>query len=65
VNAARTALKTRLCLDKEALYSRDDSTVPIIESFTKAVSKLTRKNWVLLYDCIRIEFSLQAEALRQ
>lgn len=65
VNAARTALRTRLYSDQEAINARNDSCVPIVESFQKVVNKLTRRDWLLMYQCMGAEFALQCHALRR
>jgi hypothetical protein len=65
VNASRTALATRLRSNQEQLNARNDSCLPIITSFQKVVNKLSTRNWLLIYDCIKTEFALQAEALRR
>jgi hypothetical protein len=45
--------------------ARDDSTLPITVSFEKVVNKLSARDWPLLWECMRVEFALQAECLRR
>lgn len=65
VHAARAALRSRLYMTREEVVAHDDSLISIPESFAKAVNKLTRRDWPLLWECMRVELGLQAEALRR
>lgn len=64
-NSCRVALRARLYATREQIHQRDDSLIPITSSFQKCVNKLTRRDWPLLWECMRAEFALQAEALRR
>ena len=64
-NSARAALRTRLYATREQIYQRDDSLISIPESFQKVVNKLTARAWPRLWECMRVELGLQAEALRR
>lgn len=63
VQATRTALRTRLTSNRKQIHDRDDICLPVLESFQKVVNKLTRRDWLLLYECMKTEFSLEAEAM--
>lgn len=65
INSSRVALRTRLYYSREQIMQRDDSLIPIPESFQKVVNKLSKRDWPLLWECMRAEFSIQAEALRR